>query len=140
MKLLEQIYKFCTYKFNRLRPSLYRMININIGHHCIIESNVILKKQYGGEINIGDYCSLSTGTQLITHGGNIIIGNNTTLNPMSVIYGQGGVKIGNNVRIAAHTVIVSSNHIYTDTTVPIYTQGLSKKVLRLWMMFGLGLE
>ena len=46
---------------------------------------------------------------------------------MSVIYGQGGVVIGNNVRIAAHTVIVPSNHIFTDTTIPIYLQGLSKK-------------
>ncbi|WP_446785264.1 acyltransferase [Macellibacteroides fermentans] len=46
---------------------------------------------------------------------------------MSVIYGQGGTNIGNGVRIAAHCVIVPSNHIFDDPDEYIYKQGLSKK-------------
>ena len=31
-------------------------------------------------------------------------------NPFSIVYGHGGVKIGNGVRIAAHTVVIPANH------------------------------
>ena len=127
MKIIESVYCYISHKLCRLRPSFYRVLGINIGHHCIIEKNVILKKQYGGNIQIGNNCIISTGAQLLTHGGSIKIGNSTTINPMCVIYGQGGTEIGDNVRIAAHTVIVPSNHIFTDINQPIYKQGLSKK-------------
>lgn len=40
---------------------------------------------------------------------------------------RGGVKIGNGVRIAAHCVIVPSNHIYSDPNEYIYKQGMSCK-------------
>lgn len=60
-------------------------------------------------------------------GGDIIIGDNCTINPYTIVYGQGGTKIGNGVRIAAHSVIVPSNHIFDDPNEFIYKQGLSKK-------------
>lgn len=59
------------------------------------------------------------------------IGDNSTINPCAIIYGQGGTIIGNGVRIAAHTVIVPSNHIYSDSNKYIYTQGLSKKGIKI---------
>lgn len=128
MRLIERMVIHIEYKINRLRSSYFRVFRgIEIGKGCIIEKGAVLKRQYGGNIKIGDCCYISSGVVLLTHGGNITIGNNSTVNPMSVIYGQGGVVIGNNVRIAAHTVIVPSNHIFTDTTIPIYLQGLSKK-------------
>ncbi|MEM9355026.1 MAG: acyltransferase [Pseudomonadota bacterium] len=43
------------------------------------------------------------------------------------MYGGGGLTIGNFVRIAAHTVMVPSNHEYSDTAIPITKQGLSMK-------------
>ena len=60
-------------------------------------------------------------------GGEVVIGDNSTLNPYTVVYGQGGTTIGNGVRIAAHCVIVPSNHKFDDIQEYIYKQGLSKK-------------
>jgi acetyltransferase-like isoleucine patch superfamily enzyme len=107
--------------FLRLDPK------IKIGKSVIIESGVVIRSQYGGSITIGDLCYLSRGVQILTHGGDIKIGNNSTINPYTVIYGQGGTSIGDFVRIAAHCTIVPSNHIIEDKEKPIYLQGLSKK-------------
>ena len=60
----------------------------------------------GGEISIGDYCSL---------------------NPFSIIYGTGGVKIGDGVRIAAHVTIVSVNHVQGTDEVTLRNSGITKK-------------
>lgn len=115
------------YRYWKFRSKFFTVLGIKIGRNVLIESNVVIRRQYGGNIRIGDNCYISCGVQLLTHGGDINIGNNCTINPMTVIYGQGGVDIGNNVRIAAHCVIVPSNHIFRETTIPIYKQGLSKK-------------
>jgi len=44
---------------------------------------------------------------------NIEIGNNVSINAFVHIWGQGGVKIGNEVMIATHTVITSLTHDYS---------------------------
>lgn len=105
--------------------------NITLGKRIIIEKGVTLRSQYGGKITIGDNCQLSRGAQLLTHGGDIEIGKNTTINPYTVIYGQGGTIIGDGVRIAAHCTIVSGNHIFKDINTFIYKQGLSKKGIKI---------
>jgi len=47
---------------------------------------------------------------ILTYGGDIYIGDNCSLNPFAIVYGHGGVRIGDGVRIAAHTVIIPANH------------------------------
>lgn len=98
---------------------------IKIGSGTQLESNVRIETRAGGSITIGKDCYLSEGVQIITWGGEVEIGDNCTLNPYTIVYGQGGTKIGNGVRIAAHCVIVPSNHIFADTELPIYKQGLT---------------
>jgi acetyltransferase-like isoleucine patch superfamily enzyme len=44
-----------------------------------------------------------------------------------MLLGEGGIDIGNDVRIAASSVIVSSNHLYRDRETPIWKQGMSAK-------------
>lgn len=128
MMLINIIKKVISISSNRFRIFLLRSNpNINIGKNVIIESGVIIRSQYGGKVFIGDWCQLSRGAQILTHGGDIKIGTYSTINPYTVIYGQGGTNIGNFVRIAAHCTIVPSNHIIEDIHVPIFKQGLSKK-------------
>lgn len=100
---------------------------ITIGAGTIIEKGAFISLQYGGSVRIGSNCILYRNSAIITHGGDVVIGDNCTVNPYSIIYGQGGVKIGDNVRIASLSTIIPSNHIFTDTTIPIYQQGLSMK-------------
>ena len=64
---------------------------------------------------------------LMTYGGDIQIGDNCSVNPYSIIYGHGGVRIGNGVRIAAHSVIVPANHNEGSPDRPLYRAGVSTK-------------
>lgn len=112
----------------RIRARLYSFNpQIKIGKGSIIDKGAILRVQYGGYIEVGRNCYISSGVHILTHGGTITIGDNCTVNPCSIIYGQGGCKIGNSVRIAAHCVIVPSNHKFNDRSRPIYLQGLECK-------------
>lgn len=104
------------------------MPSIEIGNHAIIESNVTLNTSIGGgTIKIGNNCELRKGCQLLSYGGNILIGNNVSINPYTLVYGQGNITIGNYVRIAAQCVLIPSNHVFSDPTLPIYAQGLINK-------------
>jgi acetyltransferase-like isoleucine patch superfamily enzyme len=76
-----------------------------------------------GRINVGPSAAIRTGAIIQTYGGQIEIGSNFSINPYSIIYGPGPIRIGNYVRIAAHTTVVASNHNFEDLTVPIKKQG-----------------
>jgi acetyltransferase-like isoleucine patch superfamily enzyme len=81
----------------------------------------------GGRIFVGRHSVLDTGVILRANGNTISIGDNSSVNPYCIIHGGGGVRIGNGVRIGSHTVIVAANHIFEESTRPIYMQGLTTK-------------
>lgn len=77
---------------------------------------------------LGDRCMIMPYAMLLTHpSGQITLGSNCSVNPFTVLYGHGGLQIGNDVRIATHTVIIPANHNFDDLGVPIRLQGLSKR-------------
>ncbi|MET0658533.1 MAG: DapH/DapD/GlmU-related protein [Steroidobacteraceae bacterium] len=76
----------------------------------------------GGSITIGEHCHIHRGAMLATYGGEIRIGDNSTVNPYSVLYGHGGLRIGNFVRIATHCVFIPANHGFDQLDVPIARQ------------------
>ena len=92
-----------------------------------IDSSVIINTSHGGTVAISKNCKIMESVILATYGGRISIGNNCSINPFCVIYGHGGLDIGNNVSIATHTVIVPANHKYENPDIPIRNQGLTKK-------------
>lgn len=63
-----------------------------------------------GEIVVGDACELNQGVELNPFGGSIRVANRVWLGPYVVIYGHGGVEIGEWTMVSMHTTIVSSNH------------------------------
>jgi acetyltransferase-like isoleucine patch superfamily enzyme len=63
-----------------------------------------------GTISCGTGAWIEQGVVLHTYGGNIRLGRNIFLGPHVVIYGHGGVEIGDDTLIAVHCRIVSSNH------------------------------
>ncbi len=124
-KAIDRVYSIL---MSRLRVFIYNLHpNITIGKGTSIGKGCLISLQYGGSIKIGRNCILYDRASLITHGGKIQIGDNSSVNPYAVIYGQSKTIIGNGVRIATQTVIVPSNHIFTNTDMPIWKQGLSKK-------------
>lgn len=63
-----------------------------------------------GSIILADGAWIEQGVVLHAFGGSIRIGKNVFLGPHTVIYGHGGVDIGDSTLIAMHCRIVSSNH------------------------------
>lgn len=123
-------------KFGRVRGSNYislralveRGLKLRLGTNATVGSYAKLSSRGDGSIEIGDNTHIDDFVVLETRrGGFIKIGSGSGINAFSVIYGSGGVTIGNNTRIASHTVIVASNHMFDDTTKNIYEQGVSKK-------------
>ncbi|MEO8019658.1 MAG: acyltransferase [Pseudomonadota bacterium] len=64
---------------------------------------------------------------LITYGGEIRIGDRCSVNPFTMLYGHGGLIIGNGVRIAAHVVVVSANHVPASAAVPLHASGFTRE-------------
>jgi acetyltransferase-like isoleucine patch superfamily enzyme len=81
----------------------------------------------GQTLHIGERTFIGRFTQLSPQAGFIHIGSDCTVHPLCMLLGEGGIDIGNDVRIAASSVIVSSNHLYRDRETPIWKQGMSAK-------------
>lgn len=83
---------------------------ISVGPNSEVSLGARLSCEHGGEIKIGSGCHIHSGARILTYGGNITIGNNVSVNPFTILYGHGGLVIGDKVAIAAHCVIIPSNH------------------------------
>lgn len=85
----------------------------------------------GGSVTIGRYCELHPFSMILTYGGDIVLGDNCSLNPFSIIYGHGGVRIGNSVRIAAHSVIIPANHNTPQLGEALHESGVTMKGIEI---------
>ena len=110
--------------------------NITIGSGSIICRGSILTtsglgpskgftSSSAGTITIGCRCQILPGAVLASYGGDIILGDDVSINPYTILYGHGGLKIGTGTRIAAGTVIIPANHQYADPEKLIKDQGLT---------------
>lgn len=111
-----------------LKAMIERGLELSLGKNATIGAYTRLSNRGNGWIEIGDETHIDHFVVLETRkGGFIKIGRQCAIHAFSVIYGNGGVTIGDHTRIAAHTVIVASNHNFDDTTKNIYEQGMTKK-------------
>ena len=99
--------------------------SIEVGRNVTFGIGATLTLIHGGSIKLGSNCKIHKGAIIGSYGGNISLGNNCTVNPYSILYGHGNLTIGDNVRIAAHTVIIPANHKFERTDIPICKQGIS---------------
>lgn len=109
--------------FPSKKDILTRDKRIKIGNNVFIEESARFNLRGGGEITIGSNCEILDGVLIATYGGSISIGSNCSVNPYTIIYGHGGTKIGDNVIIAGHCMIIPNNHIYKDKSKLIWLQG-----------------
>lgn len=136
-KYLDFLRKF-SFVYQRVR--YYFHPNIHLGKNVRLSKNVKLEILFGGQINIGDNTEIMDGCRIWTYGGSIFIGKNCSINPYTVIYGHGGTRIGDNVLIAGHCMIVPSNHIFDNPEELIRKQGLTEKGIKIesdvWIAHG----
>jgi acetyltransferase-like isoleucine patch superfamily enzyme len=114
------------------RASIKGGNRIRVGNNVLIERNVILlASEHNSFIEIGAGTWLFYHCMLSTSGGWIKIDSNCTVNSFAVLYGHGGLQIGNGVRISAHVVIVPMNHIYKNPEEPIWMQGETREGIKI---------
>ena len=78
-------------------------------------------------IKIGKGAEIKDYVIIRTYQGLVVIGENTQLNPFTVIYGGNSIHIGNNVMIAPHCMIAAGNHDYVQTDIPMRFAGTVTK-------------
>ncbi len=96
-----------------LRGLRLRLADVSLGSPRLLAAGIDCRPGYGsrcGTITISDGAWIEQGVVLHAFGGSIRIGRDVFLGPQTVIYGHGGVEIGDACLIAMHCRIVSSNH------------------------------
>jgi len=118
---------------NRLRAwRLNSNPGIKIGDPAYLAATAMLQiksdgKHFGGKISISDGVTVSDGVIIATYGGTVTICSEVYIGPYCVLYGHGGLTIGRNTMIGAHTVIVPANHSFDRIDVPMNMQPIRKK-------------
>lgn len=95
---------------------------IEIGARCIVQGFCLIEG-LGGEISIKNDTALGAYAQILAVGGKIEIGARCSVQSFCQLYGHGGLTIGNNVRIAAQTITIPSNHNFDRCDALIADQG-----------------
>jgi acetyltransferase-like isoleucine patch superfamily enzyme len=101
--------------------------HLELGSAVQVRKHAIIDCARGGIVKIGAGTVIFPYAMILPYSGEIVIGENCTVNPFTVLYGLGGLRIGNFVRIATHCVIIPANHVFDDPGAPITKQGLTKK-------------
>lgn len=89
--------------------------NVEIGRYafigkCKIVAADSLKHDGSKTIRVGSRARVGDGVVLSGQGGSIVLGEATSIHDYSIIYGLGGVMVGDDTRIAAGTIMVSHRH------------------------------
>ncbi|RZL68600.1 MAG: acyltransferase [Pedobacter sp.] len=104
----------------------HKFRKIKIGRNCKIHFSCKLSlgfaKHAPGDLILADDVEFCKGVVIKCYGGNIHLNKNVFLGEYVIIYGHGGVEIGENTLIAMHTCIVSSNHTIPDKNTLIRSQ------------------
>lgn len=100
---------------------------IKLGTNVYISGNSRIISETSGDIDIGNNCKIGTMTIVEDRGGSIAIGDNTAVNSFCVLYGHGGLRIGKNVLIATHVLLIPANHHFSDPNRLIREQGETKE-------------
>lgn len=105
--------------------------NVIISPHAKVSSKAVISAELGGEILIKSGCEVEEYVVIKSYGGDIHIGESSFIGPSCVIYGHGGLTIGRYVKIAAHCVVIPSNHNNADINEYIYKQGETTKGIEI---------
>ncbi len=113
--------------WNRIHTRTYAaIIGAEVGPGAVIMPGARLRLGIGGRISIGRGTVIHPDVRILAYGGHVVIGAYCSVNPFSVLYGHGGLTIGDRVLVAAGTIIVPANHV-TDAGPKIRGSGLRTK-------------
>lgn len=120
---------------------LLRLKGCSVDWSAFVHPDAVLNLS-GGKIEIGPNTSIDKGVIIRAMGGFVTIGSNCSVNAYSFLSGGGGLSIAEHTMIASHVSIYASNHVFSDTTKPMGTQGLTMEgvVIRKDVWIGTGVR
>lgn len=125
-------WKWARRRARRLYTLIYAgLVGAKTGSNAIVMRGAVLNREHGGAISLGPGTVVHRGAMLLPYGGFIRLGKRCRVNPYSVLYGHGGLTVGDYVRIAAHCVIVPSNHGIALDGGLIADQPLTRRGIRI---------
>jgi acetyltransferase-like isoleucine patch superfamily enzyme len=115
---------------------VYEPRRIRLGRDVMIEDRALLnfrsqQSPHEVTLSIGDGTRILPDAPLLPQSGFIRIGSQCTVQHGTILYGQGGLEIGDDTRIAAYCVIAPMNHVFADPDRPIRLQGETAKGIRI---------
>jgi acetyltransferase-like isoleucine patch superfamily enzyme len=100
--------------FSRLRQFRFERRGVACGSGCSMARGVDLqpgiRNRQSGTISIGPRGQLEAGAIIHAWGGTVKLSEDVFVGPYAVIYGHGGVEIGEHTLVSMHCRILSSNH------------------------------
>jgi len=105
--------------------------NVVIDTTSWVSTRAIIRAPSGSRIRLGHHCEIHPYVMILSYGGDITIGDNVSVNPFTVIYGIGDVKIGSGVRIATSVTIIPANHIQGNQEIDLKDAGITKLGIRI---------
>jgi len=128
------VYKILLLLFNEVDISFfadikfYQIQNLIFGKKIVIQKGCIINADGNSKISIGNNVLIQENTYLLNYNGKgITIGSKTNINKNCILYGHGGLNIGDNCLIAAKCVFIPTNHNFSDPTRNINEQGETRK-------------
>ena len=121
MSLIRRFNSFYFRLRSRCNVRWFRWLGVKIGNYVVVNQGVEISLSHpvtgGGRVEIGDCCELSSDVIIHPYGGTVSLARNVFVGPQVIIYGHGGVEIGEHTLIAMQCRILSSEH-----TVPAQDQ------------------
>lgn len=117
------------------RVARFRTTGVQFGPRCVVESHTDLALGFAlprrGRLALAHDCTISQGVIIQPHGGSVRLGHSVYVGPYSVIYGHGGVEIGDDTLISMHCRILSSDHALPPPDIAIRAQSDILKPTRI---------
>ena len=103
--------------------------NVFFSHKIKIDLSANL--QGASKILVGKNTKIKEYVRINLRGGSLKIGKRCSINPFCIFYVYGNIVLGDNVRIASGTKIISFSHVFSDRSKSIIDQGNSMKGINI---------
>jgi acetyltransferase-like isoleucine patch superfamily enzyme len=115
---------------------IVRPEDVRLGRHAYLDCGVYLHGGAGG-LELGDDSWLMNGCRLHVFNfrglkqAGIRIGRRTFVGEGTIMRGQGGIVIGDNVLFGPRVMVMAVNHVFRDIDRPVMDQGITAQGIRI---------
>lgn len=104
---------------------------VRLGSGTVVDDGVLFDLRNGGKVEFGLGTTIRAGAIIAPYGGAIVFGDYCSVQHYVVLYGHGGLYVGHDVRIAAHSLLIPANHGMAANGTPMRNQPLEAKGIRI---------